>query len=131
MPQPEYKKNINKHLVKFVVFTITILTANLISDYVSNFLTSFKYQYKPLTFTLLAMAIITLVFYPLFEFLDKWIINLSKKVVRKGKSFAGQYVGILLVFFVSLIILTFFYVKLWYGINIFHYLFKTDFLNLF
>jgi len=121
----------NKYLVKIVVFTISILTANLIGDYVSDFLTSFKNHYKPLTFTLIAMAIIVIIFYPLFEFLDKWINTLSKKVVRKGKSFAGQYFGLFFVFFISMSILTFFYVKQWYGINILNYIFKNDMIKLF
>jgi hypothetical protein len=112
----------NKYLVKFVVFSITILTANIIGDYAGNFLTSYKYQYKPLTFTVLAMIVIALIYYPLFEFLDKWINILSKKVVKKGKSFAGQYFGLFLVFTISMVILIFFYVKEWYGINIFKYL---------
>ena len=121
----------NKYLVKIVVFTISILTANLIGDYVSDFLTSFKNHYKPLTFTLIAMAIIVIIFYPLFEFLDKWINTLSKKVVRKGKSFAGQYLGLFFVFFISMSILTFFYVKQWYGINILNYIFRNEMIKLF
>lgn len=121
----------NKYFVKFVVFTITILTANLLGDYASDFLTSFKHHYKPLTFTLLAMSVITVIFFPLFEFLDKTIIRLSKKAVKESRSFAGQYLGLISLFIVSMIILTFFYVKQWYGINIFIFLVKGKFLNLF
>lgn len=120
-----------KYLVKLVVFTISILTANLIGDYISDFLTSYKNHYKPLTFTLIAMAVIVIIFYPLFEFLDKWINTFSKKVVQKGKSFAGQYLGLFFVFFISICILTYFYVIHWYGINIFNYIFKTDIIKLF
>lgn len=121
----------NKYLIKFVVFTITILTANLLSDYAGNFLTSFKSHYKPLVFTIIGMATITIIFYPLFEYLDKWINKLTKKAISKSKSFTGQYVGLLLFFLVSMIVLIYFYVKMWYGINIFQYLFKGNFLNLF
>jgi hypothetical protein len=117
----------NKYLFKFVVFTISILTANLLGDYTSNYLTSFKNQYKPLTFTLMAMAIITLIFYPLFEYLDNWVLILSKKLVRKGKSLAGQNFGLILIFIFAMIVLTFFYVKQWYGINIFKYLINPNF----
>jgi hypothetical protein len=120
----------NRYFVKFVVFTITILTANLLGDYASDFLTSFKYQYKPLTFTLLAMSVITAIFYPLFEFLDKSINKLSKRAVKESRSFAGRYFGLIMLFIISMTILTFFYVKQWYGINIINFLFKGNFFNL-
>ena len=116
----------NKYLFKFVVFTISILTANLLGDYTSNYLTSFKNQYKPLAFALVAMAIITLIFYPLFEYLDNWVMILSKKIVRKGKSLAGQNIGLILVFLIAMIVLIYFYVKLWYGINIFKFLINPN-----
>jgi len=112
----------NKYLVKFVVFTISILTANLIGNLVGDYLTSFKNHYKPLTFTLIGMGIITLIFYPLLEYLNKWILVLTKKMVRHGKSFAGQNFGLILIFLLSMVILIYFYVKSWYGINIFKYL---------
>lgn len=121
----------NRNLIKFVVFTISILTANLLSDYAGEFLTSFKHHYKPLTFTLIAMGVITLIFYPLFEFLEKWMSKASKRAVNAGKSYVGPYIGLFMVFMVSMTILTHLYVKLWYGINIFTYLFNGGFLKLF
>jgi len=124
------KRAMNKRLIKFVVFTITILTANLLSDYAGDFLTSYKYQYKPLTFTLIAMGVITLIFYPLFEFLEKWVGIFSKRIVREGKNFVGPNLGLLLVFLISMTVLTFLYVKQWYGINIFIYLKNSYFPNL-
>lgn len=112
-------KTMNKKLVKFTVFTISILAANLLGDYAGDYLTSFKNDYKPLTFTLLAMGVIVLIFYPLFDFLEKWFAKLSKTVVKEGKSRIGKNLGLLLVFFVSIIALSYFYAKMWYGINIF------------
>ena len=46
------KKKTNKKILKFIVFVITILTANLLGDYAGDFLTSFKDDYKPLMFEL-------------------------------------------------------------------------------
>lgn len=107
----------NKYLVKFTVFTITILTANLLGDIASDFLTSYKADLKPFVFTLLAMTLIVAIFYPLFEYLDKWILKLTKRAVREGKSLAGRNTGIILVFTVSILILVYFYMKQWYGLD--------------
>jgi hypothetical protein len=108
---------------KFVVFTITILTANLLGDFLSDYLTSFKQLYRPIGFTLMAMFVIVLIFYPAFEILEMWINKLSMNIVKTGKSYAGKYTGLFLAFFVSLLVLTALYVKMWYNINIFDYLF--------
>lgn len=111
-----------RSLFKFVVTTLTILTAELVASYFSLFLVSYKYEFKPLRFTFLAMGIITVVFYPLFMKLEEWLNRVSKKFVKAGHSFAGKYIGLLLMFVVGIFILLYFYAKLWYNINIFQML---------
>jgi uncharacterized integral membrane protein len=51
---------------KFTVTLLTILTANLLTSYISDLLVSHKFDLKPLRFTLIGMGIIAIVFYPLF-----------------------------------------------------------------
>jgi hypothetical protein len=80
---------------------------------------SYKYHYKPLVFTFLGMAIIVVVFYPLFIKLESWVKDISVKVVKSGKSVAGRYLGLVLVFLLGLIVLSYFYARMWYHINIF------------
>ena len=117
----------NKRLMKFVIFTITILTAELIAEKAGDFLTSFKDQYKPLTFTLAAMAITVAIFYPLFTYLEKWVEKFSKRILKEGKNYIGPNMALIMFFFVSLGVLTFLYVKQWYGINILRFLFAGQF----
>jgi len=114
------KIRIYRKVLKFMVITITILTAELLSDFISNYLVSFKGHYKPIPFTLMAMGIIVIIFYPALEILDKWIAKFSKAVVDTGKSVAGRYTGLVLAF---LVVLTFCYLQVWYDINLFDYLF--------
>jgi H+/Cl- antiporter ClcA len=121
----------NKKLIKFVVFVITILTANLLGDYAGDFLTSFKDDYKPLTFTLVAMVVIVLIFYPLFDSLEDWVTKFSNKIVKHGAKNFGPNVAILMIFLVSMIVLIFFYTRQYYEINVFHHLFRGHFDNLF
>jgi hypothetical protein len=104
---------------RFVVTTLTILTANLLTNAISNYLVSYKNSYKPLAFTFLGMAILVVVFYPLFLKLDEWLKRISVRMIKSGNSLAGKYFGLLLVFFAGLILLAYFYGKLWYHINLF------------
>jgi hypothetical protein len=113
-----------RKLFKFIVTILTILTANLLTTYISNYLTGYKYHLRPIVFTLVAMGIITLVFYPLFSKLEYWINSLSVKIVKSGSSFGGKYLGLMIVFLFCICILTYFYANLWYKIDLLKALFN-------
>jgi len=104
---------------RFAATTITILTVDLLVTWITGYLVSFRSRFDPYTFTLIAMGIITVVFYPLFTKVHDWINSLSKKVIRSGKSVGGKFIGLLLMFFVCFGILFYFYLKMWYGIDLF------------
>ncbi len=106
-------------MFRFVVMSITILTANLITTTISSHLVSYKNHVRPLAFTLLAMGIIVLIFYPLFAKLEVWAKGLSVRIVREGKSLAGKYLGLVLAFIGCLTVLSYFYAKMWYHIDLF------------
>lgn len=107
-----------RKIFNFTVTILTILTANLVTNYITDMLISYKWQIKPLRFTLIAMAVITLVFYPLFTMLQKWLDKLSRKFVKAGHSFAGRYLGFIVMAVLGLFILICIYAHQWYHINV-------------
>lgn len=107
-----------RYFFRFVVTTVTILTANLLTTAISDYMISYKNHIKPVTFTLIAMGIIVIVFYPLFTKMEEWVKSLSMKVVKSGKSVAGKYMGLTLAFLASLAVLCYFYAKEWYHIDL-------------
>jgi hypothetical protein len=120
-----------RFLFRFVVTTITILTANLLTTAISDYMVTYRNTARPLTFTLIGMAISVIVFYPLFVKLEDWVTGFSVKLVKSGKSLAGKYLGLFLIFFVCLVILGYFYARMWYQIDIVRALFAGSFRNLF
>lgn len=120
-----------KRLFNFAVTTLTILTANLLTTFITDKLISLKWEVKPMRFTLISMAIITLVFYPLFIKLQDWTNSFSKKFVKAGRSMAGKYIGLLLMFAVGLLVLTYFYARMWYNINIIRLIINGKFISSF
>jgi hypothetical protein len=72
---------------------------------------------RPVSFTLIGMGVIVLVFYPLFTKMQEWVKNISARFMRTGKSVGGKYVGLFLAFFVAMLILFYFYAKMWYNIG--------------
>ena len=106
-----------RYTFRFVVMTLTILTANLITNAISSYMVSYKNHYKPFVFTFAGMAIIVVIFYPLFIKLQSWVKSVSVKAIKSGKSFGGKYLGMLLTFLAGLLVLFYFYAKMWYHID--------------
>lgn len=102
---------------RFCITALTILTANLLTIAISDYLVTFKNNYDPVRFTLIAMALIVVIFYPLFVKLEDWVKIISVKVVRSGNSFAGKYLGLPLTFLAAMLVLVYFYAKMWYHID--------------
>jgi len=111
-----------RYVFRFFVTTLTILTASLLTAAISDYMVSYKNNYKPLSFTLIGMGIIVIVFYPLFLKLENWVTNISIKVIKSGNSLAGKYLGLFLTFFAGLFILMYFYARMWYNIDVFRIL---------
>lgn len=107
-----------RYFFRFVVTTVTILTANLLTTAISDYMISYKNHVKPVTFTLIAMGIIVVVFYPLFTKMEDWVKTLSVRLVKSGKSLAGKYLGLTMAFLAALAVLCYFYAKAWYHIDL-------------
>ena len=114
------------YLFRFIITAITILTANLLTNAISNYLINYKNHYKPFTFTLISMGVIIVVFYPLFIKLEDWVKNISIRVVKSANSLAGKYLGLILSFLGCMLILFYFYAKMWYHIDFVQILFSGN-----
>ncbi len=113
-----------RYFFRFAVMSVTILTANLLTTMISNYLVTYKSNIKPLSFTLIAMGVIVVILYPLFARLELWVKGLSMRVVRKGKAIAGKYMGLVLAYAACLFVLCYFYARMWYNIDLFTIILK-------
>lgn len=120
-----------RRLFNVAVTTLTILTINLLTTFFTDKLISYKWELRPLRFTLISMGIITVVFYPLFIKFEDWLNRFSKRFIKAGHGVAGKYIGLLLMFTAGLLVLTYFYAKQWYNINIFKLMVNGSFLSSF
>jgi hypothetical protein len=120
-----------RKLFNFTATLFTLLTANLLTGYITDKLISYKWQVKPLRFTLISMGIIALIFFPLFTWLQQWIDSFSRRFVKAGHNLAGRYLGLLLMFIIGLFVLMCFYAHVWYGINVLKMITNGSFLRAF
>ena len=115
-----------RRLFNFAVTTITILTVNLISNKISEYLISYKYKthIRPIAFTLIAMGIIMVIYYPLITKMEEWLNSGSAKVIKSGRSFGGKYLGLLAMYLICLTVLLYFYAKMWYHVDLLEIIFQ-------
>jgi hypothetical protein len=113
-----------RYFFRFVVITLTILTVNLVTNAITDYLVSYKNHYKPVAFTFFGMAITVVILYPLFIKLESWVKFISVKAIKSGKSVAGKFFGLLFTFIVALLILAYFYARVWYHVNLFQVMIK-------
>lgn len=121
------KQTFSNRLIKVMVLLLSILTANLVTTWIDNFMLSFKHQYSPYIFTALGMSIVVLIYYPLFTKIDKWSSKYANHFVRHGKKLVKSEIGTLVTFFIALSVLFYFYGKLWFNKNVFVDLFHVIF----
>lgn len=103
-------------MYKFMLMTVTILAANLMSGFISSaILNYYKLNFSPRAATMIGMAVLVLFLYPLFRYLNSWMNTLSKKLMKTGKKLIGPKIGALIMFTIILTILYFGYLKLWFS----------------
>jgi hypothetical protein len=115
-----------KYFFRFVVTTLTILTANLLTTAISDYMVTYKYSTRPVVFTLVGMMIIVVVFYPLFIKLEDWVSDISVRFIKSGRTMAGKYLGLIFAFSGGMILLFYFYARMWYHIDFLKVLFRGD-----
>ena len=115
-----------RFLFRFTATTLTILTANLLTTAIGDYMISYRYATKPLIFTFVGMIIIVVVFYPLFIKLEKWVEGLSKRIIRSGRSLAGKYLGLFLIFIAGILLLFYFYARMWYHVDFIKVLYNGE-----
>lgn len=114
-----------RSIFKFMVLIMGILFANLLTIWIDNYMLSYKWQYAPHIFTWIGMAVVLLIYFPLFKYLDKWATVISDKFLKAGKKLGGRKLGSVISFVLGLLILFYFYGREWFNTNVFRSMFEA------
>jgi len=108
-----------RKITNALIFILTILAAELAVEYVKHFLkfkTGFHDKY---VLTLIGMAVIVAIYYPVFGVVYYLTENLTKKFVSASQRKAGnELAGIVIAFLIGGGILFLIYLQQWYGITL-------------
>ncbi len=107
-----------RKFVNFLIFIISILTVNLVTTVISDYLMRYMHQTHPLKATLIGMVLMVFVLYPAYNWIDDLSEKTTKKIFTAGKNAAGKFFGLLWAFSVAFAILFVCYLNLWFNIKI-------------
>jgi hypothetical protein len=108
-----------RKITNALIFILTILAAELAVEYVKHFLkfkTGFHDKYL---LTLIGMAVIVAIYYPVFGLVHHFTENMTKRFVSASQKKAGnELLGITIAFLLGGGILFLIYLYQWYGITL-------------
>ncbi len=105
---------------RFVVFSVAILSAELLVQYLTTRMPNYGQPGRPYYSTLIRMALIVAVFYPSFLIVVGVMERVAKMYVKKTKKVAnGWWRGMIICYTVALLLLLWGFAKVWYGRSLF------------
>jgi len=104
--------------VNFLIFIISILAVNLITNLISDYVMGYMRHNHPLKATLLGMALMVFILYPAYNWINELSEKLTKRIFSAGKNAGGKFFGLLWAFVVAFSVLFLCYLHLWFHLNI-------------
>lgn len=101
-----------------MVLMISVLTVNLLTGFISNYIIHYKLGLNPYKFTAIAMLVLVFILVPAYSYMSAQIDLLVARVLVSGSSSFGKILGLLLSFAVIFGILFAIYLYQWFGINL-------------
>ena len=109
-----------KSINKIAVFMISVLTAEILSEYIMDYILGLKKNSNPYIDTLIGMGVLAFIFFPLLTFIEKYLRLITADYLKHTKkSIKTGFIGLLVAVVIALAILYHFYLMQWHGINIF------------
>jgi hypothetical protein len=116
-----------KKLFNIMVLMISVLTLNLLTGAITNYIVHYNVELSPYKFTAIAMLALVFILVPAYSYMSGKIEILVARVLVSGSNSFGKNIGLLLSF--AMIFLTLFaiYLHQWFNINLLEIL-KNKFL---
>ncbi len=103
-----------------MVLMITVLTVNLLTGFITNYIIHYKVDLNPYKFTAIAMLGLVFILVPAYSYMSGRIEVLVAKVLLSGSNSFGRSFGLLISFGIIFSILFIIYLNDWFHINLLH-----------
>lgn len=100
-----------------MVLMTSVLTLNLLTGYITDYIVHHNSGINPYKFTGIAMLALVFILVPAFSYMNPKVEHLVARVLVSGSNSFGKNMGLLLSFIVIFGILFLIYLNQWFGIN--------------
>ena len=107
-----------RHLTRAVIFTVSILTSYLITGAIEVRVLSETEGFRPVIATAVGMAVIVLIFVPIFAYTDRMTQAAVKAGLQQTKSGAGKVLGVIIFIVVVYFLLFALYLDRWFEMSV-------------
>jgi len=107
-----------RHLTRAVIFTVSILTSYLITGAIEVRVLSETERFRPVIATAVGMAVIVLIFVPIFAYTDRMTQAAVKAGLQQTKSGAGKVLGVIIFIVVVYFLLFALYLDRWFEMSV-------------
>jgi hypothetical protein len=107
-----------KKLFNLMVLMISVLTLDLLTGYITNYIIHYNMGLNPYKFTAIAMLALVFVLVPAYSYMNEYIQFLVAKALVSGSNSFGKIIGLLFSFTVIFGVLFSIYLKQWFHISI-------------
>ena len=107
-----------KKLFNVMVLMISVLTVNLLTGFITNYIIHYRIALNPYKFTAIAMLALVFILVPAYSYLSTQVELLVARVLVSGSNSFGKIIGLLLSFALIFSILFGIYLYQWFGINL-------------
>jgi hypothetical protein len=107
-----------KKLFNLMVLMISVLTLNLLTGFITNYIINYKTGINPYKFTGIAMLTLVFILVPAYSYMSSKVEILVARVLVSGSNSFGKTIGLLFSFALIFGILFIIYLHQWFGINL-------------
>ena len=101
-----------------MVLMISVLTVNILTGFITDYIIHYKIALDPYKFTAIAMLALVFILVPAYSYLNGQVEILIARVLLSGSSSFGKIIGLLFSFALIFSILFAIYLHEWFHINL-------------
>jgi hypothetical protein len=109
-----------KKLFNLMVLMISVLTLNLLTGFITDYIVHYKIDINPFKFTAIAMLTLVFILVPAYSYMSSRVEYLVARVLVSGSNSFGKTLGLLISFATIFGILFAIYIHQWFHINLLH-----------
>lgn len=107
-----------RKVTKIVIYVVTVLTTYLVTGFIEEKTLTEAERFRPVLATLLGMAMIAILFIPVFGYMERVTEAVVTASLRTTKGSAGRIMGVIAFVIVTLVLLFAVFLNRWFGMSL-------------